>query len=126
MILSTVQSDCRIDPLRLRPTPLIINQNHQIIYSNASHTGVLLVKGKEISIFCPGSRLLYQNKDIAKHVEISCIDEDIFNYRGQELNFYDFRCQDIPKDVIRYTQRTCSAGGQEIEIGYPISSNQFV
>lgn len=109
--------------MRLQPTPLIIDENHQIIYSNSSRTGALIVEGKGIRIFCPGSLLLYQNKDIADHAEIKCISDEIFNYRGQELNFYDFRCQDIPKDVVRYTQRSCPEGGQEVEIGYPISSD---
>lgn len=120
-------SDCSVDPLRLKPTPLVLDKHKQILYSNSRSHVITLKHNDEITIACPGNRLLSNGLPMGEDITATCNDNDEFVYSGDLVSFYSFRCQDIPQNAVRYTEKSCEEGGEEIEIGYHIAStNTFV
>ncbi|XP_066150166.1 uncharacterized protein [Euwallacea fornicatus] len=119
-----VSPECRIDPLKIKPTPLIIDSQNEVLYPDSQSSGISLFTGEKITIACPGSQLLEQSILLAEHITATCVENNLLSSAGRKLNFYSLRCQRIPQNTIRFTRNVCAEGGKEIEIGYLISENQ--
>ncbi|XP_030758976.1 uncharacterized protein LOC115884513 [Sitophilus oryzae] len=111
-------TDCNVDVLRLQPTPLVVDQNYNIVY----HT-TPLQRNEKIHICCPGNSVIYNGELMnVECLSLNYLDDDEFEANEKIYLFNDFKCQQIPRHSVKYNKKTCENGGTEIEIGYDLKS----
>lgn len=113
--------------MKIKPAPLVVNANAEVVYPSSRTQTASLAENDWISICCPGNQLLYNDNPLnATCVTVSCIGNPSFAWDQETVDFNLLKCQNLPENTIRYTHRTCSNGGQEIEIGYDLGHNVSV
>ncbi|XP_060531504.1 uncharacterized protein LOC132705090 [Cylas formicarius] len=121
-----VRSECRINPLQLKPAPLVLNGANEIIYPDPRSYSAAINQSERITISCPRNRVVVNGITESSTISAKCISDELFEMNNEQMYFRSVKCLQEPQETVRYTQRKCAQGNQELEIGYDLGGDWFV
>lgn len=117
--------DCNIVISNLDPEPVVVDGNYNFLYAEPAASSVVIKAGDSITVSCPGGKMTIGSTQYNSTIRATCVSDNEFFVGVKTIDFNQITCSRKPFHTARYTQKSCEAGGKEIEVGFALSDDSF-